>query len=98
MPQETGKQRASRIPLDYFKQPNRLERWKTRLLVAALVAAAAWSASGFLHGNLQYARGEVAAVHATWESNCNACHVDFQPIRGDSWASGLLAGNPKDRK
>src|SRR5262249_34884275 len=43
-----------------------------------------------------YSRGAVAAVHATWENNCGACHLDFQPIRGDTWASGLLASNNKE--
>ena len=90
--QETGKLRASRIPLDYFKHPNRLERWKTGLLWLAVVGSAAWAATGFLPGSLAHSRGPVAAVHATWENNCNACHIDFQPIRGET-SIPLISGD-----
>ena len=38
-------------------------------------------------------RGPVAAVHQTWESNCQACHVDFTPISSHSWAAPFL-GDP----
>jgi hypothetical protein len=90
---QTGKQRASRIPLDYFKHPDLMERWKTRLLVLAVLLAAGWIGFGYLRSdtvNLRYARGPVASVHAAWEANCNACHVSFTPIQGGSWASGLV--------
>src|SRR4051794_32219818 len=86
-PQETGKQRAGRIPLDYFRTPDRLGKWKRWLGVLALLAAVAWPASAFLRGDraeLDYSRGPVAAVHATWDANCNACHVPFQAISGDA--------------
>jgi hypothetical protein len=90
---ETGKQRAIRIPLDYFKRPDAMSRWKLRLTALALVLALGWWASGFVtsdDGRLRYSRGPVAAVHATWEANCEACHVPFAPIHGASWSTSLM--------
>jgi hypothetical protein len=90
---ETGKQRAARIPLDYYKKPNRLERWTLWLGLAALLATGGWLAAGLLRddrGRGNYSRGPVAAVHAAWESNCTACHVPFTPINGPTWASAWV--------
>lgn len=87
---ETGKQRAARIPLDYFKHPTRLERWKEWLGVIALVVSAGWLAAGLLRqdrGDLRYSRGPVANVHQTWDANCAACHEAFVPIQSDHWAA-----------
>ncbi len=92
-PRETGKQRAVRIPLDYFKQADGLTRWKLGLTALALVLALSWWASGFVtsdEGRLRYARGPVASVHATWEANCEACHAPFSPINGAHWSTPIL--------
>jgi hypothetical protein len=89
--QETGKQRATRIPLDYYKKPNLLERWKTGLALAALVVTCGWLAAGLLgsdQGRVRYSRGPVASVHAAWEDNCTACHTPFAHISGNFWTSG----------
>ncbi|MBL8795263.1 MAG: hypothetical protein JNM56_15260 [Planctomycetia bacterium] len=99
---ETGKQRAARIPLDYFKSPDRLVRVKGVLTIAALVTAGAWAASGLLfssQGEKQYSHGPLAAVHATWEENCEACHVPFSPISGGHWLSSAGGGRtPADAR
>jgi predicted CXXCH cytochrome family protein len=90
---ETGKQRAARIPLDYFKHPDRLVRTKYQLTFLAIFAAVAFWAIGWLlgdRGRVQYSHGPVNVVHAAWETNCEACHVPFEPIRGDHW---LRSGN-----
>src|SRR5438552_3519931 len=92
-PQETGKQRASRIPLDYFKRSNLVERWKLWLTGLALVLTLAWWASGWVsrsQGQTRYSRGPVAAVHAAWESDCTVCHTAFQPIDAKSWGTLFL--------
>ena len=91
---ETGKQRASRIPLDYYKRPDRLERWKRRLLLAAPLAALAWWGGSWLlredRGQRLYSHGPLAAAHATWEANCDACHEPFAPIsRQAAWSAPL---------
>jgi predicted CXXCH cytochrome family protein len=96
---ETGKQRAVRIPLDYYKRPDRLQRWKSRLGGLALIAAVAWPVLGLVPGagravQRSYSRGPVAAVHATWESDCNACHTPFTPIGGGGWAVHTLGVSP----
>ena len=69
----TGKQLASRIPLDYHKRRNPVERWKHALALTALVAAVGWvlfslrvdgrgvALSDF--GQRQASRGPVAKVH-----------------------------------
>ena len=51
MPITEGKQKASRIPLDYYKHPDPLVRWK-RLLAWGLAAlAVVWMGSAFLFGD-----------------------------------------------
>ncbi len=97
---QTGKQRASRIPLDYFKTPDRLMRAKLSLTFLALIAALGWWASGLRPGGrgllaesdsarMRYSHGPVAAVHASWDARCEACHVDFHPISDDSWTKAV---------
>lgn len=95
MRRESGKQRAARIPLDYFKTGNAHDRWKWRLSLVALVVPA-WAIGGLLpHGPVRdtfgetaYSRGPVATVHATWDTQCNACHVPFAPLSQDaSWTA-----------
>lgn len=98
---ETGKQRAARIPLDYYKRPTPLERWKVRLGLLALVAAVAWLAGGLLQGdggNLRFSRGPVAHVHQTWDAKCVACHEPFVPIQKSHWASSWQYGPQEDEK
>jgi hypothetical protein len=95
VPRKTAKQRVGGIPLDYYKQPDRLTRWKIGLSAAAVVVAVGWWASGWAlagrgRGQLRYSHGPVARVHATWDAQCAACHVDFRPISGGaSWAGAL---------
>jgi hypothetical protein len=90
MPQrETGKQRAQRIPPDYFRGGNLLDRGRVILAAVAAAAALGWWGLGIVanhHADLWASPGRVAAAHATIETNCSACHVDFVPIRDDAWA------------
>ncbi len=86
---ETGKQRRSRIPLDYYKHSEPLRGWKVRLGVLAVVLAAGYWASGLVSGGavgrMRYSRGPVAEVHAMWDSNCSVCHQRWTPIDSQSW-------------
>src|SRR5262245_43997681 len=93
-PRETGKQRATRIPLDYYKQADPITRWKLGLSLVALVGALGWWAVGLAGsgaaGRLSYTHGPVARVHAAWDADCAACHVDFAPISGSaSWTRSV---------
>jgi Cytochrome c7 and related cytochrome c len=93
-PPVTGKQRAARIPLDYFKHPTFLDwgRGWWALAIAALVALG-WAASGWLmsgQGQTYYSRGPVTAVHATWDNDCMACHTAFTPLSGDAYAKHFV--------
>ena len=98
--ERTGKALAARIPLDYHRRPNSVESWKRWLALLALVGAIAWVVVGFRFdagrpalgdwGRLQASRGPVADVHAAWESDCEACHIPFSPIRSGSWMADVF--------
>ena len=93
--QSTGKQRASRIPLDYFRRSSRLDRGKLLLAIAAGAIALGGGALLIVSKERQEAwisPGPVASVHAMWENDCMACHVPFAPIRDDAVAMFTKAG------
>ena len=97
----TGKQRAARIPLDYFRAGDGLARWKLRLSWLALAASIGWWAIGFAPGLsrgvlaesdsalLRYSHGPLTRVHATWDARCDACHAPFRPISKDAWTGSI---------
>jgi predicted CXXCH cytochrome family protein len=93
-----AKEKAVRIPLDYFKTPDRLERWRRGFWIVAFLGVVTWVATGFSFGGsgwvkerdrLRYSHGPVARVHATWDAKCEACHQPFSPIRGEIWPTAL---------
>ena len=93
---QTGKQLAARIPLDYYKRPNGLERWKRRLALLALLVTAGWVAAGFFQrggGTARYSRGPVAYVHAAWNDRCEVCHADFAPITSRGVGAAFCGGS-----
>ena len=85
---QTGRQRAARIPLDYYKGRDGLGRLRLGLVLLAPVAALGWwFGSGALRGgrsDVLASHGPIWAGHAMWENDCETCHVPFQPIRSDS--------------
>src|SRR5262249_51146767 len=93
---ETGRDRARRISMDYFKRGSALERGKLWLTALAVLLALAWLGFRFAQGergNSMFSRGHVAAVHAAWNQTCQACHVDFNPINRQNFlvAAGFKA-------
>jgi hypothetical protein len=93
MNRETGKDRWRRIPKDYFKGRDRLQKVRLGVLVGAIVLAMGWIASGIdwknptdwkaTDGNSQLANhGMLARVHAAWDQKCDACHAPFEPVDG----------------
>jgi hypothetical protein len=93
---ETGKERASRIQLDYYKHADRLLRVKLWLTLAALVPALLWLVGGLVYSRQAqalYSRGPVAAVHAAWEDKCEVCHTAYQPLSSENVTHGFV-GDP----
>lgn len=85
---ETAKQRSLRIPLDYYQRADRLTRTKWLLSLAGTALAAvyvAWLLVGGQTARQQLSPGPVASVHGAWNNDCQACHQDFRPLRGDSF-------------
>ena len=92
MNRETGKDRWKRVPKDYFRTPDRLQRTKLRLSALACVLALGWwaigvdwtgkGASSTDTNSLRANHGELARVHTAWENKCDACHKAFEPIDG----------------
>ena len=101
---ETGKQRAARVPLDYYKRGDRLGRLRGLLALGAFLGAVGWWATGLAWtratpnrltplGSARASHGPLAHVHARWEGRCDACHVPFTAIDGTAW-SPLPASDP----
>jgi len=92
MHRETGEDRWKRIPKDYFKKPDGLQKAKLRLTGLAFVLALGWWAAGVDWdgrgrsatdlNSLRADHGELARVHSAWDRKCDACHVPFEPIDG----------------
>lgn len=92
MPRESTKQRALRIPLDYYRALSWLARGKWLFSGAALLMAmgyAFWivAAPG---GREQASPAPLAAVHGAWNADCQACHTPGVPLRGDSGGLATL--------
>src|ERR1700733_4797578 len=93
MNRETGKDRWRRIPKNYFKGQDWLQRSKLLFSTLAVVLAVGWFASGVDWKNpvslkstdvnsLRANHGTLAWVHASWDNKCDVCHVPFEPIDG----------------
>jgi hypothetical protein len=97
---ETSKKRTVRIPLDYYKRPDGLARWRWILSGLAVLVAAAWglglgwdfwSPGAIRQRTRQLAsHGPLTKAHATWENECDACHAPFRPIGNSNWAAPVL--------
>jgi len=90
---ESGKQRALRIPLDYYKGWDNLHWTKIILTVILGVVALGWWVVGLFsheHSAVMYSHGPVAKAHASIESDCAACHVPWHPITGQKGPALLL--------
>jgi hypothetical protein len=89
----TGKQRASRIPLDYYKKGDPLTHRKAFWTRIALLATAVWFLivfpASFIPGLDRspvgldrYSHGAVCRVHQAIGHECSACHVNFPMLSG----------------
>jgi hypothetical protein len=89
---------VSRIDRSYFHRRSRFQRARWWLIFACLGLGAAWAAWGAFDSRLHHAPGDVAAVHAKWENDCNACHVPFSPIKDNTWLSTAATRQAMDGK
>jgi hypothetical protein len=92
---ESTKQRALRIPLDYYRTLSWPARGKWLFSGAALLVAmgyAIWIAAA-PGGKQQASPAPLAAVHGAWNSDCQACHTPGVPLRGDSNGLATLLAN-----
>jgi hypothetical protein len=94
----TGKQKAARIALDYYKKPDKVQRTKLLLTWIALAVTIVWwvgrSVVGSDGGRALYSRGPVAAVHAAWDTECATCHETLKPISNSASAAQLVGLHP----
>ncbi len=92
-PKERIKERASRIALDYYKRRDKLLCAKHLLAILAATLSGGWLLVGYLRQDeSRYSPAPLAWAHATLETQCSACHIDFGAIRSDAWmASGTAS-------
>lgn len=94
-----SKERASRIPTNYYRNRNPMERWKMLSALGATVLTVVWLAWGFAADSGlpspswiedRYSHGPLCKAHQRdregnpLESNCSACHVSFPVLGGES--------------
>lgn len=88
---ETGKERAARIPYDYPLESDRPVRQRlvvTSVFLAVSLGFLVWGLLAADGGRRQVSRGPLTRAHATWDSQCDACHV---PLSTTRWDAGKLA-------
>jgi hypothetical protein len=95
---ESAKQRARRIPLDYYQRLTGLDAAKWLLATLASIGVGAyvlWTLSGWLVGTpgsaRQFSPGPVASSHAAWDADCAACHVTGTNLRHDAKGISLVS-------
>jgi hypothetical protein len=84
---DSTRDKAVRIERDYYHRRSPFQRLRWMLVAAAVAVGGAWCAWGGFDPVRHHSPGPVAAVHARWESDCNACHVPFTPVKDGTWLS-----------
>src|SRR5207249_12312344 len=85
---EVRKRPSVQLDCTKFHRRDTLTLWKNRLIVslglAMVVLGLWWWLSGWWYGGNSpaYSPGPVAAVHAAWETQCNACHAPHESPGG----------------
>lgn len=95
---QTSRGRVARIDRSYFHRRSRFQRARSWLIFACLGLGVAWAGWGAYDARLHHSPGDVAAVHAKWENDCNACHVPFSPIKDHTWLSTAATRQAMDGK
>ena len=95
---QTSRGQVSRIDRSYFHRRSRFQQARWWLIVACLGLGTAWAVWGAFDTRLHHSPGDVTAVHAKWENDCNACHVPFSPIKDNTWLSTAATQQAMDGK
>jgi hypothetical protein len=85
----TGKDKSSRVPLDYYKHLSDRKKKVTWVLLGLVgVVLAVSLASGYWRE--MASPGKVHVVHAEWEHDCSVCHLPLQPTSSRNGLRGAL--------
>jgi len=100
LPGETAKQRAKRIDKHVLDGPRWFDRGRSWLGCLVLLATVGgWGlVIAFRCGEASTSPGQLAAVHATWANDCNACHTPFQPLGADALLASSATRAAADQK
>ena len=82
MARETGKQRAQRIQIDYYRHGGGLQRLRGACVWVATAVAGLYAGYVVLFsgGGSHTSTGPLSDAHASIESDCSSCHEGFTPI------------------
>lgn len=91
--QLSGKQKAARVDLQYHRRSTPVRRWIQRLLVVAAlltVGIAVLAVVGPVRRRMS-SPGDLHAVHAAWDNDCEKCHVPGRPTDSGNALTRWLA-------
>ncbi len=80
---ESGKQRAGRLSLDYY----RTKSWKPKSIAALLICVTVLCAAAAMfvgRGQANFSPGPLSRAHAAWDQKCQACHTGLSSISDQS--------------
>ena len=97
-PRTTSRELVARIDRGYYSRPSPMRVWRGWLTAAGLLLAAGWCVWGLLDQPRHHAPGPLAAAHARWERDCQACHIPFAPIKDDTVLTTNLTRSAVDAK
>jgi hypothetical protein len=89
----SGKDKASRVPLNYFRGSGR-RKWIVTfiaLLVVGILVGVSVASGYWRH---LASPGKVHRVHAAFESDCAVCHTPLQPTSSRNGLKGLFGVGP----
>jgi predicted CXXCH cytochrome family protein len=78
------------VPQDAYRRDSRVSRARVWLPAVAVLAVVVFAVVEFAgRGEVRYTPGSLAAVHATWDNQCDQCHIGAQPLGGQNWLAVL---------
>ncbi len=89
---ESGKQRAGRLALDYYKH----QGWKPKSIAAVVVCVALTCVAAAMYagrGQANFSPGPLSAAHAAWDQKCKACHTGLGSVGEQSAQTDVAAAS-----